>query len=91
MGVGTLAVICAKLIEHGLPSTTPAAIVERATLPDQRSIVGTLQTLPALALTHRVNPPALIMVGETVALHARIGAQALLSNVAAEPARARVA
>lgn len=77
MGVGTLAVICAKLVEHGLAPDTPAALVERATLPEQRCIVGTLQTLPALGVEHRVSPPALIMVGGTVALHAHIGAAAL--------------
>ena len=78
MGVGTLSVICAKLIEHGLPPGTPAALIERATLPDQRSIIGTLQSLPALSVAHKVSPPALIMVGETVSLQARIGSSATL-------------
>lgn len=73
MGVGTLPIICAQLIAHGLPASTPAAMVERATLPGQRSIVGTLQTLPQLSVAHGVNPPALIMIGETVALQGRIG------------------
>ncbi|WP_026436178.1 uroporphyrinogen-III C-methyltransferase [Acidovorax sp. JHL-9] len=73
MGVGTLPTICAQLIAHGLPASTPAAMVERATLPGQRSIVGTLQTLPELSVAHGVHPPALIMIGETVALQAHIG------------------
>jgi len=77
MGVGTLPVICAKLIEHGLPGHTPAALVERATRPDQRTIVGTLETLPALSVKHGVHPPALIMIGETVSLQERIGGPAL--------------
>lgn len=82
MGVGTLGVICSKLIEHGLASDTPAALVERATLPGQRCIVGTLQNLPALSVTHQVSPPALIMIGHTVALHDRIGPDALAATVA---------
>ena len=73
MGVGTLPIICAQLIAHGLPASTPAAMIERATLPGQRSIVGTLQTLPALSVAHGVHPPALIMIGDTVTLQARIG------------------
>ena len=77
MGVGTLPVICAKLVEHGLPGHTPAALVERATRPDQRTIVGTLETLPALSVQHGVHPPALIMIGDTVSLQERIGGPAL--------------
>ena len=73
MGVGTLPTICTQLIAHGLPVSTPAAMIERATLPGQRSIVGTLQTLPALSVAHGVHPPALIMIGDTVTLQARIG------------------
>ena len=69
MGVGTLAVICAQLIAHGLPPDTPAATIERATCADQRTVVGTLTTLPTLALLHAVKPPALIMIGAVVALH----------------------
>ena len=77
MGVGTLPTICAQLIAHGLPAHTPAALIERATLPGQRTVVGTLQTLPDLSVQHGVRPPALIMIGGTVALQERIGGPAL--------------
>ena len=53
------------------------ALVERATRPDQRTIVGTLETLPALSVKHGVHPPALIMIGDTVSLQERIGGPAL--------------
>ena len=66
MGVGTLPMVCEQLVAHGLPALTPAAIVERATLPEQRCIVGAVATLPALAVLHGVTPPALIMIGEAV-------------------------
>ena len=69
MGVGALPTICAQLIHHGLAPDTPAAVIERATLPAQRTIAGTLQTLPTLALVHDLRPPALIFVGGVVALH----------------------
>lgn len=68
MGVGTLPVICEQMIAHGLPSTTPAAVVERATLPEERCLVGTLASLPAQAREHQVQSPALIMIGEVVSL-----------------------
>ncbi len=73
MGIGTLGVICRQLIAHGLPAGTPAALIERATWPQQRSVFGTLQNLPDLQVAHHIKPPALIMIGDTVALHARIG------------------
>ncbi|GMV56200.1 MAG: uroporphyrin-III C-methyltransferase [Betaproteobacteria bacterium] len=70
MGVVTLPLICAQLIAHGLSPDTPAAIVERATLPEQRTLVGQIQTLPSLAQACTVRPPALIIIGDVVALHA---------------------
>ena len=83
MGVGTLPVICAQLIAHGLNPDTPAAVVERATLPNQRTIVGSVQTLPTLALVHDVQAPALIMIGGVVSLHEQLGAAGAAGALAA--------
>jgi len=70
MGIATLPTICAKLIEHGLAPTTPAALVERATLPGERCVTGSVATLPSLATLHRVKAPALIVIGTVVSLRA---------------------
>ncbi|NML15232.1 uroporphyrinogen-III C-methyltransferase [Azohydromonas caseinilytica] len=72
MGVGTLPTVCAQLMLHGLAADTPAALVERASQPGSRRVVGTLQTLPVLARLHEVRPPALLIVGGVVALHAQL-------------------
>jgi uroporphyrin-III C-methyltransferase/precorrin-2 dehydrogenase/sirohydrochlorin ferrochelatase len=72
MGVGTLATTARRLIEHGRAAETPAAIIERATAPDQRVITGTLATLPDLAKARAVKPPALLIIGEVVGLHERL-------------------
>jgi uroporphyrin-III C-methyltransferase/precorrin-2 dehydrogenase/sirohydrochlorin ferrochelatase len=72
MGVGALASICKGLVEHGLAPSTPAALVEKATLPEQRVIEGTLATLPSRASAENVRPPALLIVGEVVRLRARL-------------------
>ena len=69
MGVATLPTICQRLIQHGLATDTPAAVVERATLPGQRCLVGSLATLPTLARAAGVGSPALIFIGEGVRLH----------------------
>lgn len=76
MGVNNLPEICRQLIAHGLPQDTPAALVERATLPEERCITGTLADLPALAVAHNVKPPALIMVGAVVRLHHELSPEA---------------
>jgi uroporphyrin-III C-methyltransferase/precorrin-2 dehydrogenase/sirohydrochlorin ferrochelatase len=72
MGVNGLGGICRGLAEHGLPADTPAALVEKATLAQQRVIEGTLADLPAKALSQAVKPPALLIVGEVVRLRARL-------------------
>jgi uroporphyrin-III C-methyltransferase len=68
MGVGNLPEICSKLIEHGLPADTPAAIIENATLPQERCVVGLVSELPELARLHSIKPPSLIMIGQVVAV-----------------------
>ena len=70
MGVGALPQICRGLIEHGMPASMPAALVEKATLPQQRVTEGTLETLPALV--RGAKPPALLIVGEVIRLRARL-------------------
>jgi uroporphyrin-III C-methyltransferase len=72
MGLGRLATLCTQLVAHGLSPLTPAALVERASRPDQRCITGTLQTLPGLACQHAVRAPALVIVGSVVSLHATL-------------------
>ena len=70
MGVGGLAQICRGLVEHGLPASMPAALVEKATLPQQRVTEGTLASLPGQ--TGDARPPALLIVGEVVSLRRRL-------------------
>jgi uroporphyrin-III C-methyltransferase/precorrin-2 dehydrogenase/sirohydrochlorin ferrochelatase len=73
MGVHGLAQACAQLVRHGLPAATPAAIVERGTMREQRVVAGTLATLPGLAAAATVRPPALVIVGEVVSLREKLG------------------
>ena len=68
MGVTGLDTISAQLQAAGMPGTTPAALVYRATWPDQRIHTGTLATLPDVARENRVKPPTLIVIGSVVQL-----------------------
>lgn len=69
MGMLGLPVLCQQLIMHGLPESTPAAIIQQGTTQKQKTIAGTLRTLPALAEAAKLTPPTLIIVGEVVKLH----------------------
>jgi uroporphyrin-III C-methyltransferase len=70
MGVGHLQQIVSRLRAAGAPSQQAVAIVERATLPEQRTLRGTLETIVAAVQTANVQPPALLIVGDVTALGA---------------------
>lgn len=72
MGLHGLQLLCEKLIEHGLPPDWPAAIVQQGTTPRQRTVAGTLTTLPGLADAAKLKAPTLIIVGEVVKLHEKL-------------------
>jgi uroporphyrin-III C-methyltransferase/precorrin-2 dehydrogenase/sirohydrochlorin ferrochelatase len=68
MGVGHLPQIVAKLRAAGSPADHPVAVVERATLAEQRTLRGTLETIAGVAQAANVAPPALLIVGDVTAL-----------------------
>lgn len=69
MGLLGLPLLCQQLIVHGLPDTTPAAIIQQGTTHNQKIVIGTLLTLPTLAQAEQLSAPTLIIVGEVVKLH----------------------
>lgn len=91
MGLHTLPSLCEKMIQHGKPASTPAAIVSKGTSADQKVLTGTLESLPALQQEAQLPAPALIIVGEVVELHENLswfGEEVLAQNltpVKAEP------
>jgi uroporphyrinogen III methyltransferase/synthase len=66
MGMQHLAEHCAALIAHGRDADTPAASIQWGTLPQQRTVVGTLTTLPRLAAEAGLGAPAITVVGDVV-------------------------
>ena len=68
MGLLGLAEIVEKLIAQGMNPQTPALLVERATLPEQRQIQAPLRDLPAAVEAAEVSGPTLIIIGEVVKL-----------------------
>jgi len=72
MGLLALDQLCARLVEHGLPAGTPAALVQSGTTPRQRVLTGTLETLPGIVQAGEVKAPTLIIIGEVVRLRERL-------------------
>jgi siroheme synthase len=66
MGLARLERLAERLIEHGRPAATPAAVVSAGTTDDQRVVVA---PLGAIAQAARSLPtPALVVIGEVVSL-----------------------
>ena len=72
MGLPGLEMLCAKLVQHGLPASTPAAIVQQGTTQNQRVVCGTLATLPEKAAAEKLQAPTLIIVGGVVSLREKL-------------------
>jgi len=68
MGLSNAGRVAEQLIAHGRAPTTPVAVVSRATLPDQRIEIGRLGGLENLLRERAIEGPALILIGEVVAL-----------------------
>ncbi|MDR2452114.1 MAG: uroporphyrinogen-III C-methyltransferase [Candidatus Accumulibacter sp.] len=66
MGVIGIEIISARLQEAGLPGDTPAALIYRATCPNQKIFPASVATLPRIARDEQLKPPALIVIGQVV-------------------------
>lgn len=88
MGLQSVAGICSGLVTHGLPSDTPAALIEQGTTAQQRVLTGTLDNLAQLVAQHTLKAPTLIIVGEVVRLHGSLSwFQSGRDTVSATPKR----
>jgi uroporphyrinogen III methyltransferase/synthase len=73
MGVRQLPQITAALIAAGRPGSQPAAVVEAGTLPAQRTLMATLDTIAAVAAAEDVRAPAITIVGPVASLASELG------------------
>jgi uroporphyrin-III C-methyltransferase/precorrin-2 dehydrogenase/sirohydrochlorin ferrochelatase len=72
MGLVGLPHICEALQQHGLPSTTPVALVQQGTTQHQRVVIGTLATIGPMVAEKQVKAPTLTIVGDVVHLHDKL-------------------
>ena len=66
MGLSALPEITARLLAHGAPGDTPTAVIASGTLPAQRTVIGTLDSIATIVTAAGLEPPATIVIGEVV-------------------------
>jgi uroporphyrinogen III methyltransferase/synthase len=68
MGIAHLEKIVKKLIDMGKPPSTPTAVVGSGTMPNQRTIIGTLANIDQKVKDANLEAPGVIVVGDVVNL-----------------------
>jgi len=68
MGVGRLREISASLITAGRSPETPVAVIRWGTVPEQRTVIGTLGDIAHRVEDAKLKPPAITVVGDVVSL-----------------------
>lgn len=66
MGIGNLERITKGLIQEKMDKNTPVAVIQWATYSDQKSVVGTLETIVEVVKNQRVKTPGIIVIGDVV-------------------------
>ncbi len=66
MGLPGLKEILERLVEHGMAPNMPALLVEKATLPEQRIVQGTVADLAERVTKAEIVGPTTIIIGEVV-------------------------
>jgi uroporphyrin-III C-methyltransferase/precorrin-2 dehydrogenase/sirohydrochlorin ferrochelatase len=72
MAVERLAAVAQTLIDNGRSGQTPVSVIADGTLPTQRTIVATLDTVAASVAEDGIRPPAVVVIGEVVNVAAEI-------------------
>ncbi len=72
MGVGRIAILAGKLVEHGAAADTPVALVRWATTGRQETLTGTLGTIAALVAERGFKAPAVCVIGGVVTLRDKL-------------------
>ena len=66
MGVHNLRYIVQKLIENGLPSSTSSAVIQQATVKNQRYIIASLEDIVERVEKEKFASPSIIIVGSVI-------------------------
>jgi uroporphyrin-III C-methyltransferase / precorrin-2 dehydrogenase / sirohydrochlorin ferrochelatase len=91
MAVENLPAITSRLIEAGRAAGTPAAAIADGTLPGQQMVKSDLSGIADAMREHGVGAPAIVVIGNVVAVAAQVAAGSAEAAGAAGPAGAESA
>jgi len=66
MGLKNLPVISKNLIDNGMESNTPTAVIRWGTVSEQEVVIGTLTDIADKVSNKGITPPALVIIGKVV-------------------------
>jgi len=72
MAMGNLEQIVDELLAHGRAATTPVAVIQQGTTPQQRSLTATLESVVEAVKREQLLAPAIVVVGDVVHLRSEI-------------------
>src|SRR6266478_5132961 len=72
MGTDRIGQIAQMLVAHGTPPETPVAMVRWGTTGHQQSIEGTLANIAEVAVSKKIGPPTVAVIGDVVKLRNKL-------------------
>ncbi|RJX24726.1 MAG: uroporphyrinogen-III C-methyltransferase [Dethiobacter sp.] len=73
MGMQNLPLITRQLLINGCSPATPVAVISWGTRPEQQTLTGNLQDIVLKVQSFQIPSPAVIVVGDVVSLHKKLG------------------
>jgi uroporphyrin-III C-methyltransferase/precorrin-2 dehydrogenase/sirohydrochlorin ferrochelatase len=72
MGLVSIDIICNELIKHGLNSSTPCALIQQGTTPDQKVYISTLESMGDVVKKEKPSAPTIFIIGNVVTLRNKL-------------------
>ena len=72
MGLVSIDIICNELIKHGLNSSTPCALIQQGTTPDQKVYISTLEGMADVVKKEKPSAPTIFIIGNVVTLRNKL-------------------
>nr|MCS5623619.1 uroporphyrinogen-III C-methyltransferase [Candidatus Neomarinimicrobiota bacterium] len=72
MGLVSIDIICNELIKHGLNSSTPCALIQQGTTPDQKVYISTLEGMADVVKKEKPSAPTIFIIGNVVTLRSKL-------------------
>jgi uroporphyrin-III C-methyltransferase / precorrin-2 dehydrogenase / sirohydrochlorin ferrochelatase len=72
MAVERMGPVARALIHHGKPEISPVSVISDGTMPTQRTIYSTLNDVERRLMDEGIRPPAVVVIGDVVAVAAEL-------------------